>query len=75
MHGCVLQVGAIELDVLRNAVDDDIVFLWLIHADAADLTNSAVMPSTFIELIFSTSAGGKVFSIPNKKPIFFIAPP
>src|SRR5580700_413712 len=35
-------------------------------------TNSAVTPSTFIELIFSTTAGGKVFSMPNKIPIFFI---
>jgi hypothetical protein len=25
------------------------------------------------ELIFSTKAGGKVFSIPNKIPIFFTA--
>jgi hypothetical protein len=24
-------------------------------------------------LIFSTTAGGKVFSIPNNRPIFFIA--
>src|ERR1035437_8010813 len=36
-------------------------------------TNSASTPSTFIELIFSTKAGGNVFSIPNKIPIFFIA--
>src|SRR5579872_3420887 len=35
-------------------------------------TNSAVTPSTFILLIFSTTAGGKVFSMPNKSPIFFI---
>src|ERR1017187_2501246 len=35
-------------------------------------TNSAVTSSTFIALIFSTSAGGNVFSIPNKIPIFFI---
>src|SRR6266404_1283192 len=34
-------------------------------------TNSAVTSSTFIELIFSTTAGGNVFSIPNKIPIFF----
>src|SRR5271169_242288 len=36
-------------------------------------TNSAVTPSTFILLTLSTKAGGKVFSIPNKIPIFFMA--
>src|SRR3954449_18569 len=36
-------------------------------------TNSAVTSGTFMELIFSTTAGGKVFSIPNNRPIFFIA--
>src|SRR5580658_3351690 len=35
-------------------------------------TNSAETPSTPSELIFSTTAGGNVFSIPNKIPIFFI---
>ena len=35
-------------------------------------TNSASTSSTFIALIFSTNAGGNVFSIPNKIPIFFI---
>src|SRR5579872_2762575 len=39
------------------------------------LTNSASTPFTFIELIFSTTAGGKVFSIPNKSPIFFTIHP
>ena len=34
-------------------------------------TNSASTPGAFIELIFSTKAGGNVFSIPNKIPIFF----
>src|SRR5712671_2174690 len=34
-------------------------------------TNSASTPSTFMELIFSTSAGGNVFSIPKRIPIFF----
>src|SRR5882757_8620510 len=34
-------------------------------------TNSASTPSTFMELIFSTSAGGNVFSIPKMIPIFF----
>src|ERR1700693_721228 len=34
-------------------------------------TNSAITSGSFIELIFSTSAGGNVFSIPNKIPIFF----
>src|SRR6267154_1721267 len=33
-------------------------------------TNSAVTPSTFMELIFSTTAGGNVFSIPKTIPIF-----
>ena len=33
----VLQIGAVERNVLRNTVDDDVVFLRLIHADAADL--------------------------------------
>ena len=37
-------------------------------------TNSASTPSIFIELIFSTIAGGKVFSMPNKMPIFFMIP-
>src|ERR1700737_2318906 len=32
--------------------------------------NSAVTPSTFMELIFSTTAGGNVFSIPKTIPIF-----
>src|ERR1700682_4214823 len=36
-------------------------------------TNSALTPSTFMELILSTNAGGNVFSIPNKIPIFFTA--
>src|SRR6266550_515225 len=36
----------------------------------ATFTNSAVILSTAMELIFSTSAGGKVFSIPNTIPIF-----
>src|SRR5258706_9593161 len=36
-------------------------------------TNSALMPSTFIELIFSTNAGGNVFSIPKRIPIFLSA--
>ena len=36
LHGSLLQIGTIELDVLRNAIDDDIIFFWLIHADAAD---------------------------------------
>src|SRR5580704_8870943 len=35
-------------------------------------TNSASTPSTFIELTFSTKAGGNVFSIPNKIPIFLV---
>src|SRR5580693_1516925 len=35
-------------------------------------TNSAVTPSTFIPLTLSTKAGGKVFSMPNKIPIFFM---
>ena len=35
------------------------------------LTNSAVTFSTFKPLIFSTSAGGKVFSMPKMIPIFF----
>src|SRR6202049_4828515 len=35
-------------------------------------TNSASTPSTFIELIFSTKAGGNVFSIPNKIPILLV---
>src|ERR1039458_2940371 len=34
-------------------------------------TNSAVTSSTLIALIFSTTAGGNVFSIPNRIPIFF----
>src|SRR5579863_1651065 len=38
-------------------------------------TNSASTPSTFIELTFSTTAGGKVFPMLNKIPIFFIANP
>src|SRR5208283_5627208 len=29
-------------------------------------------PSTFMPFTFSTNAGGKVFSMPNKIPIFFI---
>src|SRR5260221_14612766 len=36
-------------------------------------TNSAVMPSAFMELIFSTNAGGNVFSIPKRIPIFLSA--
>src|SRR5450631_1251271 len=36
-------------------------------------TNSAVTPSVFMELIFSTKAGGKVFSIPKRIPIFLSA--
>src|SRR5208282_4886715 len=36
-------------------------------------TNSAVTPSAFMPLIFSTSAGGKVFSIPKRIPIFLSA--
>src|ERR1700693_913142 len=36
------------------------------------LTNSADTPSIFMLLIFSTTAGGKVFSMPNKIPIFFM---
>ena len=35
-HG-VLQVGAVELNILRDTVDDDVVFFGLVHADAADL--------------------------------------
>ena len=35
-------------------------------------TNSAVTPATFFELIFSTKAGGKVFSIPKRIAIFFM---
>src|ERR1700704_1753215 len=34
-------------------------------------TNSASTSGTFMELIFSTSAGGNVFSIPKRIPIFF----
>jgi hypothetical protein len=33
------------------------------------------MPGTFMELIFSTSAGGKVCSMPKRTPIFFTATP
>ena len=36
-------------------------------------TNSASIPGTFMELIFSTNAGGKVFSMPNKMPTFLFA--
>src|ERR1017187_865863 len=36
------------------------------------LTNSAVTPSAFMPLIFSTSAGGNVFSIPKRIPIFLV---
>src|SRR5215467_9065149 len=35
-------------------------------------TNSASTSGTFIELIFSTTAGGKVFSMPKMIPIFFM---
>src|SRR6267143_210737 len=35
-------------------------------------TNSAVTPSTFMELIFSTTAGGNAFSIPKTIPIFLV---
>src|SRR5262245_14742049 len=35
------------------------------------LTNSASMPGTRCELILSTRAGGKVFSMPKMTPIFF----
>src|SRR6266851_3913874 len=34
--------------------------------------NSAVTPSTFMELIFSTTAGGNAFSIPKTIPIFLV---
>src|SRR5579883_1060648 len=37
------------------------------------LTNSARTPSTPMELIFSTTAGGNVFSIPKMIPILFMA--
>src|ERR1035438_9445680 len=36
-------------------------------------TNSAVTPAVFIELIFSTKAGGNVSSIPKRIPIFLFA--
>src|ERR1017187_7421105 len=36
------------------------------------LTNSAFTPSTFSALIFSTNAGGKVFSMPKRIPIFLV---
>src|ERR1700751_3734512 len=36
-------------------------------------TNSADTPSTSMELILSTRAGGNVFSIPKTIPIFFMA--
>ena len=36
-------------------------------------TNSAVTPSAFVELTFSTNAGGNVFSIPKRIPIFLSA--
>src|SRR6202521_6369655 len=36
-------------------------------------TNSAVTPSALMELIFSTNAGGNVFSIPKRIPIFLFA--
>src|SRR6266853_4921069 len=36
-------------------------------------TNSAVTPSALTELIFSTNAGGNVFSIPKRIPIFLFA--
>src|SRR5271154_6120739 len=36
-------------------------------------TNSAITPSAFMPLIFSTNAGGKVFSIPKRIPIFLFA--
>src|SRR5216683_3551839 len=35
-------------------------------------TNSAVTPSDFMALIFSTNAGGNVFSIPKRIPIFLV---
>src|SRR6202041_1494854 len=35
-------------------------------------TNSASTPSMPMELIFPTRAGGNVFSIPNKIPIFLV---
>src|SRR5271155_31781 len=34
-------------------------------------TSSAVTPGTFMELMRSTSAGGKVRSMPYRMPIFF----
>src|SRR5580700_4320012 len=34
-------------------------------------TNSAETPAVFMPLIFSTKAGGKVFSMPKRIPIFF----
>src|SRR5216684_6678097 len=36
-------------------------------------TNSAVTPSAFMELTFSTTAGGNVFSTPKRIPIFLFA--
>ena len=39
------------------------------------LTASAVTAATFMPLILSTSAGGKVVSMPKMIPIFFIRSP
>jgi len=38
------------------------------------LTNSAVTPGTFMELMRSTTAGGNVFSLPKRMPIVFMMP-
>ena len=71
----VLEKGAVEGNVVRDAVDDDGVGRRLVEMDGAGFDELGVDASMLRALMCSTSAPGKLFSMPNRTPIFFMPYP
>ena len=72
VEGGVFEVGAVERDVVGDAVDDDGVWRRLVEVDGAGFNELGMDAGILRALMCSTSAPGKLFSMPNRTPIFFI---
>ncbi len=64
-QGGILQIGPIEVDVVRDAVDNDSITARVLPSSLPPIRIcSAITSGIPLLLIRSTSAEGKVFSIP-----------
>ena len=69
----VLEIGAVEGDVVGDAVDDDGVWRGLCRGGRRRFRRTRLRCRRCCgQLMRSTSAPGKLFSMPNRTPIFFI---